>query len=66
MCRNSKIKLMFEEISGLFLDEIARKMSYKAILRRIQQGGPRAHLLLIWSLDPSLHHLIHMPTTAGE
>lgn len=57
---------MFEEISVLLQDETARKTSYKALLGRGEQDGPRTSLLLIWSLDPSLHLLICMPVTAGD
>lgn len=66
MLRNSKTELIFEEVSMLLQDEIARKMSYKTLPRRREQDTPGTRLLLIWSLDPSLHHLIRMPATAGD
>lgn len=66
MLRNSKTELIFEEVSVLLQDEMGRKMSYRALLRRREQDAPGTRLLLIWSLDPRLHHLIRMPATAGD
>lgn len=66
MLRNSKTELISEGISVLLQFEIRRKVGYKALLMTRELGAPGAHLLLIWILDPCLHHLIHMPTTAEE
>lgn len=66
MLRNSKTELISEDISVLFQLEIRRKVDYKTLLMTGELNAPGAHLLLIWILDPCLHHLIHMPTTAGD
>lgn len=65
MLRNSKTELIFD-VSVLLQVEITRKVAYKPLLVKRELGAPGAHLLLIWSLDPCLHHLICMPTTAGD
>lgn len=65
MLRNSKTELIFD-VSVLLQVEITRKVAYKPLLMKRELGAPGAHLLLIWSLDPCLHHLICMPTTAGD
>lgn len=66
MLRNSKMELIFEDISVLLQVEITRKVGYKALLMTRELDAPGPHLLLIWIIDPCLHHLIHMPTTAGD
>lgn len=64
--RISKTELTFEEISVLIQDEVVRITSYNALPGRRKWDTPRTCLLLIWSLDPSLHHLICMPATPGN
>lgn len=66
MLRNSKTELIFADISVLLQVEITRKVVYKTLLMTRELDAPGAHLPLIWILDPCLHHLIHMPMTAGD